>query len=51
MALVGVVIVALIAVGLFRFFLRLAWRVVGLILTVVIFCGIVAVLMNAIKVH
>ncbi len=50
-ALVGVIIVALLAVGVFRFLLRMAWRVVGLVLTAVVFCGIVVVLMNAIKVH
>ena len=50
MALVGAVLVVLLGLGLFRFLLRLAWRLVGLVFTLLVFGGIILFLMNAIHI-
>jgi hypothetical protein len=51
LAVVGVVVVAIVAIGLFRFLLRLAWHLVGIALLLVIGIGIVLLLMNAIQIR
>ena len=50
MALVGAVVVILLGIGVFRFLLRLAWRLVGIVFTLVIIGGIILFLMNAIHI-
>lgn len=50
LALIGVVVVVLLAIGLFRFLLRLAWRLVGIALPLVIGIGIILFLLNAIHI-
>jgi len=50
LALVGVVLVLILGIGLFRFFLRLAWRLVGIVLTLAVIAGIALFLMNAIHI-
>jgi hypothetical protein len=50
LALVGAVVAVLLAIGLFRFFLRLAWRIVGIVLTLVVACGVILLILNAIKI-
>jgi len=50
LALCGVVILVILVYSLFRFFLHLAWRLIGIVLTLVIIIGIVLFLMNAIHI-
>jgi hypothetical protein len=46
LALAGVVVLALLVIGLFRFFLRLAWRLISIVLTLIIGAGIILVVLN-----
>jgi hypothetical protein len=48
--LVGAVVFVLFGMGVLRFLLRLAWRLVGIVLSLVIFGGIILFLMNAIQI-
>ena len=50
LALAGVVVLAFLAIGLFRFFLRLAWRLVGILLTLAIGVGIILVVLNIVHI-
>jgi hypothetical protein len=47
-AIIGVVILVVLAIGLFRFLLRLAWHLIGFVLTLAILAGIVLLIMNVI---
>lgn len=47
-AIIGIVILGVLLIVLFRFILRLAWRLVGCILTLAILAGAVLLLINAI---
>ncbi len=50
LAIIGVVVVAFLAVGLLRLLLRLAWHLVGIALVLVIGGGIILFLLNAIHI-
>jgi len=50
LAVVGAVILAILVFSLFRFFLHLAWRLIGIVLTLAIILGIVLFFMNAIHI-
>ena len=50
LAIIGVVVVAFLAIGLLRLLVRLAWHLVGIALTLVIVAGIILFLLNAIHI-
>ena len=47
----GVVILVILAFSLFRFFIHLALRLIGIVLTIAILLGVVLFFMNAIHIH
>ena len=51
LTLIGVVVVVILAIGLFRFLLRLAWRLVSIVLMLAIGVGIILFLINAIHIQ
>ena len=47
----GVIVLAVLAFGLIRFFVHLAWRLIGLVLTLAIIIGIVLFFMHGIHIN